>query len=397
MHRVPGVVLQPITTVLSLMIPLLDLRRQYEGIASEIEARLLAVARSQRYVLGPETEQLERSLAEYLGVEHVIAVSSGTDALLLALMALEIEPGDEVIVPTYSFFATAGVVARVRAKPVFVDVEPDTLTIDVAAVANAISSRTKAIMPVHLYGQGAAMDELMQLAGEHGIPIVEDAAQALGARHRDGRRIGTIGLVGCFSFYPTKNLGAFGDAGLVVTHDDRLAHRLRIMRNHGMEPRYYHTVVGGNFRMDEFQAAVLNVKLPYLDQWNAMRQQHARAYRENLESHNLLGPDRPITLLRERNEGVREGHIYHQFVVRVRDRDRLRAYLQQQGIGTEVYYPVPFHRQECFRDLGYDDTQFPVANDAAERSLALPMYAELRQDEIERVVSAIAEFYSRHA
>ncbi len=379
------------------MIPLLDLRRQYEGIASEIEARLLAVARSQRYVLGPETEQLERSLAAYLGVDHAIAVSSGTDALLVALLALDIGPGDEVIVPTYSFFATAGVVARIHAKPVLVDVEPETLTIDVSAVANAISPRTKAIIPVHLYGQGAAMDELLELANEHGIPIIEDAAQALGARHQDGSRLGTIGLVGCYSFYPTKNLGAFGDAGLVVTNDDRLAHRLRIMRNHGMEPRYYHAVVGGNFRMDEFQAAVLNVKLPYLDQWNAKRQEHARAYQQKLESYNLLSPDGPITLLRVRNEGIPDGHIYHQFVVLVRDRNRLRAYLQQRGIGTEVYYPVPFHRQQCFQNLGYDDMHFPVANDAAERSLALPMYAELRQDEIEQVVGAIAEFYAQQA
>jgi len=377
------------------MIPLLDLRRQYETIAADIEARLIGVARSQRYVLGPETEQLERSLAAYLGTPHAIAVSSGTDALLMALMAFGIGPGDEVIVPTYSFFATAGVVARLHAVPVFVDVEPSTLTIDVAAVAGAITSRTKAIVPVHLYGQGAALDELVRLADDHGIPLIEDAAQALGARHRDGRRLGTIGRVGCFSFYPTKNLGAFGDAGLVVTNDDELAHRLRIMRNHGMEPRYYHSIVGGNFRMDEFQAAVLNVKLPYLHRWNEQRQAIAGQYRQLLAAHSLSQPNGPIEVLGIRNPSIPNGHIFHQFVVLARDRDQLRAYLQEQGIGSEVYYPVPFHRQECFRWLGYADEDFPVANDAAARSLALPIYAELRPDEVETVVAAIAAFYAQ--
>jgi len=257
------------------MIPLLDLHRQSRTLASQIEERLLRVARSQRFVLGPETEQLETALADYLGVRHAIAVSSGTDALLVALMALGIGPGDEVIVPTFSFFATAGVVARLHAKPVFVDVERATLTLDVARTEAALSSKTRAIIPVHLYGQGAAMDELLALSARTGVPVIEDAAQALGARHRDGRRLGTLGTIGCFSFYPTKNLGAFGDAGLVVTNDDTLGHRLRIMRNHGMEPRYYHAIVGGNFRMDEFQAAVLNGKLPYLDQWHARRPAHA--------------------------------------------------------------------------------------------------------------------------
>lgn len=379
----------------SLMIPLLDLARQYQTIAPELEERLLRVARSQRYVLGPETEELEQALAEYLGVEHAIAVSSGTDALLVALMALGIGPGDHVIVPTYSFFATAGVVARLQATPVFVDVEPLTLTIDVAATERALSTQTKAIIPVHLYGQGAAMDELMELAAERGIPIVEDAAQAFGARHHDGRCLGTLGLVGCFSFYPTKNLGAFGDAGLVVTSDSTLAHRIRIMRNHGMEPRYYHSVVGGNFRIDEFQAAVLNVKRVYLDQWNMRRREHAAYYQQLMAEHNLLHPEGPIQPLAVRNPSVPSGHIYHQFVILADRRDQLRSYLQQQGIGTEVYYPVPFHRQECFRSLGYADENFPVANDASARSLALPMYAELRQDEIEHVVAAIAAFYQR--
>ncbi|GIV50385.1 MAG: hypothetical protein KatS3mg038_0906 [Candidatus Kapaibacterium sp.] len=379
------------------MIPLLDLHRQYHTLAPQIEERLLHVARSQRFVLGPETEQLETALADYLGVRHAIAVSSGTDALLVALMALGIGPGDEVIVPTFSFFATAGVVARLHAKPVFVDVERATLTLDVARTEAALSSKTRAIIPVHLYGQGAAMDELLELSAQTGVPIIEDAAQALGARHRDGRRLGTLGTIGCFSFYPTKNLGAFGDAGLVVTNDDTLGHRLRIMRSHGMEPRYYHAIVGGNFRMDEFQAAVLNVKLPYLEQWNARRAAHAEQYRQLLAAAGLVGDRAPVELLTVRYPDVPGSHIYHQFVILAAERDRLRAFLQAQGIGTEVYYPVPFHRQQCFVELGFSDDDFPVANKAAAQSLALPMFAELSKDEIAAVVEAIAAFYGSQA
>lgn len=388
-----GVVLLPSYPDGNSMIPLLDLRRQYATIATEVEERLLRVARSQRYVLGPETEELEHSLAAYLGVRHAIAVSSGTDALLLALMALGVGPGDEVIVPTFSFFATVGVVVRLHARPVLVDIEPQTLTLDVRQVEHELTPRTKAIIPVHLYGQSAAMDQLLALAADAGVPIIEDAAQAFGACHRDGRLLGTLGLIGCYSFYPTKNLGAFGDAGLVVTNDDTLGHRMRIMRNHGMEPRYYHSVVGGNFRMDEFQAAVLNVKLPYLEQWNARRRAHADLYRRTLMEHSLVGPDKPLELLAVRYPDCPRSHIYHQFVVLVRDRDRLREYLRERGIGTEVYYPVPFHRQVSLAGLGYRDDAFPVANDAAARVLALPIYAELEEEEIRTVVETIAAFY----
>lgn len=375
------------------MVPLLDLRRQYERLAPEIEPRLLAVARSQRYVLGEQTAELERSLSDYLGATHVIAVSSGTDALLVALMALGIGADDEVIVPTFSFFATAGVVARLGARPVFVDIEPGTLTIDIAATTRAITPRTKAIIPVHLYGQGAAMDELLELSQRTGIPLIEDAAQALGARHRDGRMLGTLGLIGCYSFYPTKNLGAFGDAGLVITNDDELGKRLRILRNHGMEPRYYHAMVGGNFRMDEFQAAVLNVKLPHLDEWNHQRRQHALLYQRYLDKQGLTDEGGPVQIVYQRYPDALSTHIYHQFIVLVEQRDALRQFLASRGISTEVYYPVPFHRQQCFADSGYVDEDFPVANDAAARVLALPMFAELRQEEIEEVVTAIAQFY----
>lgn len=388
-----GVVLLPSYPDGNSMIPLLDLRRQYATIATEVEERLLRVARSQRYVLGPETEELEHSLAAYLGVRHAIAVSSGTDALLLALMALGVGPGDEVIVPTFSFFATVGVVVRLHARPVLVDIEPQTLTLDVRQVEHELTPRTKAIIPVHLYGQSAAMDQLLALAADAGVPIIEDAAQAFGACHRDGRLLGTLGLIGCYSFYPTKNLGAFGDAGLVVTNDDTLGHRMRIMRNHGMEPRYYHSVVGGNFRMDEFQAAVLNVKLPYLEQWNACRRAHADLYRRTLMEHSLVGPDKPVEFLALRYPDCPRSHIYHQFVILARDRDRLREYLRERGIGTEVYYPVPFHRQVSLAGLGYRDDAFPVANDAAARVLALPIYAELEEEEIRTVVETIAAFY----
>ena len=376
-----------------LMIPLIDLHRQYQTIAPLIEDRLLRVARSQRFVLGPETEQLEAALSDYLGVRHAIAVSSGTDALLVALMSLGIGPRDEVIVPTYSFFATAGVVARLHAVPVLVDVEPHTLTLDVTHVEAMLNSRTRAIIPVHLFGQGAAMDELLALSAKSGVPIIEDAAQALGARHRDGRRLGTLGTIGCYSFYPTKNLGAYGDAGLVVTNDDTLGHRLRILRNHGMEPRYYHALVGGNFRMDEFQAAVLNVKLQFLDEWNARRVSHAEHYRALFAATGLTNQYAVIECLDVRYPNVPQSHIYHQFVIRANNRDQLRAFLQSHEIGTEVYYPVPFHRQQCFADLGYSDDPFPVANDAAARSLALPLFAELTDDEIEHIVEAIAQFY----
>lgn len=382
-------------------VPLLDLKAQYASLREDLDAALLRVASSQVCILGPEVDQLERTLAEYCGVPYAIGVSSGTDALLMALMALGIGPGDEVIVPTYSFFATAGVVARLHATPVFVDSEPVTLNIDPNRLAAAITPRTKAIVPVHLYGQSADMDTIMNIA--NGIPVIEDAAQAIGTRYKDDRPAGSIGLMGCFSFYPTKNLGAFGDAGLITTGDEKLALHLKQLRNHGMEPKYYHRFVGGNFRIDALQAAVLNVKFPHLDAWSARRRENAALYSRlfidrglAMQEGETAFTDANTVLLPKavyEHSGATNYHIYNQYVIRVPRRDELRAALTAQGIGTEIYYPVPFHRQECFASLNARDAQFPVANLAAEHSLALPIYPELAEEQIQYVVDTIADFY----
>lgn len=383
-------------------VPLLDLQLQYQTIQSEIEPILLRVAQSQALILGKDTADLEQTLAHYCGAKFALGVSSGTDALLMALMALDLEPDDEVIMPTYSFFATAGVAARLRAKPVFVDSEPITLNINPDAIRAVITSRTKAIIPVHLYGQSAAMDEILAIGNEFGIPIIEDAAQAIGTHYHNGLPVGSMGLMGCFSFYPTKNLGAFGDAGLLTTNDEKLYKKLRQMRDHGMEPRYYHKFVGGNFRMDAIQAAVLNVKFPHLESWHEARRQNANLY-ETLFCEQGLAQETGKTAFDEANKvllpvaiykssGVKNYHIYNQFIIRVERRDELREFLKSNDIGAEIYYPVPFHRQECFQYLNPIDSDFPVANFAAATSLALPIFPELRTEQIHCVVEKIAEF-----
>ncbi|MES2764730.1 MAG: DegT/DnrJ/EryC1/StrS family aminotransferase [Bacteroidota bacterium] len=385
-------------------VPLLDLRQQYNSLKNELDAALINVAETQMLVLGPEVDKLERTLAEYCDARHAIGVSSGTDALLMALMALDISAGDEVILPTYSFFATAGVVARLGAVPVFVDSEPVTLNIDPAKIREAITPRTKAIIPVHLYGQAAAMDEIMAIADEHGIPVIEDAAQAIGTQFPNGRKVGSVGLMGCFSFYPTKNLGAFGDAGLMTTNDDALAVKLRQIRNHGMEPRYYHKMIGGNFRIVAIQAAVLNVKFPHLESWHAARRRNAELYTQFFKSAGLAEKEGVVefdaknkVLLPEavfKNSGATNYHIYNQYIIRVEKRDELRKFLSENSIGAEIYYPVPFHRQECFAYLQPNDSDFPVANFAAATSLALPIYPELEREQIEFVVEKVGEFLS---
>lgn len=384
-------------------VPLLDLVPQYRGLKPELDAVLLRIAESQYFILGPEVEGMERAMAGYLETEHALGVSSGTDALLLALMALGVGPGDEVIVPTFSFFATAGVVSRLNARPVLVDVDPRTYNIDPQKVAEAITEKTAAIVPVHLFGQSADMDALMALAAKHGVPVVEDAAQAIGTRYRDGRRVGSIGSVGCFSFFPSKNLGAFGDAGLVTTNDPELFERLRIMRVHGGERQYYHAVIGGNFRIDALQAAVLSVKLPHLDAWSEGRRSNAARYRELFIDAGLSASaeqwepqeEHPVGLPQAiyEDSGAEKTHIYNQYVVRVPRRDELRTHLAEKGVGSAVYYPVPFHRQECFADLGYAPDAFPVAERAAEQVLALPVYPELSDEQLQYVVAMIAEFY----
>jgi dTDP-4-amino-4,6-dideoxygalactose transaminase len=365
-------------------VPLLDLQAQYRPIRDEVLAAVVRVCDSQRFILGPEVEALEAELAAEIGVGHAIGVSSGTDALLAAMMALGIGPGDEVITSTYSFFATAGCIARLGATPRLVDIDPLTYNLSPDAVSVALTERTKAIIPVHLYGLCAEMDPILEIARAAGVPVIEDACQAIGATDR-GRQAGTMGTAACFSFFPSKNLGAFGDGGLVTTNDGALATEIRAIRNHGETSRYHHQQIGGNFRLDALQAAILRVKLPHLKRWTAMRRDNAARY------HDLVGrlfSGGPIVLPFEPEDKF---HIYNQFVVRIPDRDRVRATLTDQGIGTAIYYPVPFHMQRCFEYLGYRTGDFPVAEEAAESTLALPIYGELTAEQQEAVVRAIAD------
>ena len=369
-------------------VPLLDLEAQYRPLRDEILAAITRVCDSQRFIMGPEIDALERELAAQLGVRHAIAVSSGTDALLLALMTLGVGPGDEVVTTTYSFFATAGAVARLGARSVLVDIDPATFNIDPEQTAAALTARTRAIIPVHLYGLAADLDPIMAAADRAGVPVIEDAAQAIGATYKS-RPLGGIGALGCFSFFPSKNLGAFGDAGLLTTNDDALAKQARLLRTHGMQPRYYHHVVGANFRMDALQAAVLRVKAPHLDAWTDGRRRNAATYRALFREAGLDGV---IALPVEPSD---RRHIYNQFVIRTPERDALKRHLDEQGIGNEIYYPVPFHLQPCFADLGYRRGAFPHAERAANETLAIPIYGELTDAQQRTVVSAIAAFVQR--
>src|SRR5215467_6287510 len=373
---------------MAVKVPLLDLQVQYRPLRAEILAAIERVCDSQRFIMGPEIAALEDEMARMLGVRHAIAVSSGTDALALALMSLGVKPGDEVVTTTYSFFATAGAVSRLGARPVLVDIDEATFNLDVEQAIAAITPRTKAIIPVHLFGLSADMDPLIEAASRANIPIVEDAAQAIGATYKS-RPVGSLGAFGCFSFFPSKNLGAFGDAGLLTAMDDRLARRARLLRTHGMEPRYYHHLVGANFRMDALQAAILRVKAPHLDGWTERRRENANRYRALFRDAGVL--DR-VTLPVEAPDRF---HIYNQFVIRTADRDALKQHLDSAGIGTEIYYPVPFHLQPCFAYLGYRAGDLPVAERAAKESLAIPIYSELTAAQQQTVVGAVAEFVSR--
>jgi dTDP-4-amino-4,6-dideoxygalactose transaminase len=369
-------------------VPLLDLKRQYEAIRNEILAAVTRVCDSGRWVLGPDCEELERAVAQYTGARHAIACASGSDALVLALMALGVDQGDEVLCPSYTFFATASAVSRLGAEPVFVDIEPATFNIDPKKIEPLVSPRTKAIIPVHLFGQCAAMDEIGRVAAKHSLPIIEDACQSIGAAYA-GRSAGTLGDIGCFSFYPTKNLGGMGDGGLLTTDRDDLAAKLRLLRVHGMEPRYYHQVVGINSRLDSLQAAILNVKLPHLDMWARQRQVNAERY------HMLFarcGLNKILTL----PQTVRAAkHVWNQYIIRVPDgqRDALRKHLTAAKIGTEIYYPVPLHEQKCFASLGYQLGSLPETELAARETLALPIFPELTADEQRSVVNSIVEFF----
>ncbi|MBF0326111.1 MAG: DegT/DnrJ/EryC1/StrS family aminotransferase [Alphaproteobacteria bacterium] len=361
-------------------VPLLDLKAQFSAIEVDIRSAIDRVLATQHFILGPEVEACEREIADYCRVGHAVGVSSGTDALLVALMALGVGPGDEVVTTSYSFFATAGVVARLGARPVFVDIDPATFNIDPQAIEQVLTDRTRAIIPVHLYGRCAAMDKIGEIAAARGIPVIEDAAQAIGASI-GGRMAGSFGAMGCFSFFPSKNLGAFGDGGMVVTDDSDLAERLRILRVHGASPKYYHAMVGGNFRLDALQAAVVRVKLPHLDAWSAGRRANARRYADRLSDiQGLICPD------------ITPGHVVNQYVVRIPGRrDAVAAHLRQARIGVEIYYPRPLHLQECFSALGYRPGTFPHAELAAAETLALPIYPELTPDQIDEVATAIQE------
>jgi dTDP-4-amino-4,6-dideoxygalactose transaminase len=371
----------------SLRVPLLDLQAQYRPLRDDILSAVARVCDSQRFIMGPETTELEHELGRMLGVEHALAVSSGTDALLLALMAVGIGAGDDVVTSAYSFFATAGSIVRLGARPVFVDIDDETLNIDAAKIAGAITPKTRAILPVHLFGLSADLDPILAEASRTGLPVVEDAAQAIGASYKS-RIVGGVGTIGCFSFFPTKNLGGFGDAGLVTTNDGAIAERAKILRTHGMEPKYHHHVVGGNFRMDALQAAVLRVKAPHLAAWTAARRENASRYRRMFRESGL---EAVVSLPSEPPD---RRHIFHQFVIRTPHRDALKRHLDDSRIGNEIYYPLPLHLQPCFAQLGYKEGDFPIAERAAKESLALPIYGELTSDQQQMVVDAVAAFFN---
>ncbi len=385
-------------------VPLLDLKGQYQALKDEILPVIEKVCASQNFILGPHVKDLEQRVAAYCQAAHAIGMSSGTDALLVALMALDVGHGDEVITTPYTFFATGGTVARAGARPIYCDIEPDTFNLSPRAVQEFIDRRcefrdsklinrdtgshVKALMPVHLYGQVADMAPLMAIAARYALRVIEDAAQAIGSEDGQHRRAGSIGDIGCFSFFPSKNLGAFGDAGLCTANDAELAEKLRVLRVHGGKPKYYHAVIGGNFRLDELQAAVLNIKLKHLDSWTAARQRNARFYDAAFARAGLGGRiGLPVVASAHR-------HIFNQYVIRVAERDQLKAYLAEWGVGTEIYYPVPLHLQGCFAYLGCRAGDCPESERAARETLALPIYPELTTAQLQYVVDTIARFHA---
>jgi len=367
-------------------VPLLDLKDQNTALEEEILEAIKKVVQSQQFILGKAVQEFEEKVAEYCGSGTAIGVSSGTDALLVSLLGLDIGPGDEVVTTPYSFFATAGSIARTGAKPVFVDIDPLTFNINPSLIQSRINSNTKAIMPVHLYGQCADMDPILDLAKDKGLAVIEDAAQSFGASYKN-KQSGSLGTTGCFSFFPSKNLGGMGDGGLILVQDETLAQKIKSLRVHGANPKYYHPLLGGNFRLDALQAAILNVKLPYVNKWISSRRQNAQNYQalfseNNLDQYDVILPSEVI-----------EGHTYNQFMIRVPKRDELREYLKAQGIITEVYYPHPLHLQECFSSLGYEAGDFPETEKACKENLALPIYPEMSEDQQQIVVNTIKEFY----
>jgi len=375
-------------------VPLLDLKAQYAAIKTEVMAAIAEVCDSQHFILGPKVEELEKSVAAYSGAKYGVGVSSGTDALLMALMAIDIKPGDEVITTPFTFFATGGVIHRLGARPVFVDIDPVTFNIDPSKIEAAVTKKTRAILPVHLFGQMADMDPIMAVARKHGLSVIEDGAQSIGAEYK-ARRCGSIGDIGCLSFFPSKNLGGFGDGGMVVTNDLALYEKLSILRVHGSKPKYYHKIVGGNFRIDALQAAVLSVKLKYLDGWSEGRRKNAEYYDKAfaglglIEKGIVIAP-RPVY----KAGGDFHYHIYNQYTLRVKDRDKLLARLKAAGIGSEVYYPVPLHVQECFKDLGYKAGDMPTSEEAALQAVSIPIYPELSDGQKAEVVASFAGYFA---
>ena len=365
-------------------IPLVDLKAQYETIKDEVNEAIREVLESQSFILGPKVAELEERIADYCDVKYGVGVASGSDALLLSLMAIGVGCGDEVITAPFTFFATAGSISLLGAKPIFVDIDPKTYNINPELIEEKITAKTRAIIPVHLYGQCADMDPILEIAGKHGAYVIEDAAQAIGAKYRD-REAGSMGNLGCLSFFPTKNLGGYGDGGMILTDDEELAEKLKILRAHGSKPKYYHSVVGCNSRLDALQATILLAKLKHLDKWNEGRRQNAEIYDFLLADMDVITPH---------VEGFNH-HIYHQYVIRVEDRDELKAFLKEEGIGTEIYYPVPLHLQECYSELGYKQGEMPVSEEAAKHVLALPIFPELTQEQQEQIVKLIGEFLSR--
>ena len=369
-------------------VPLLDLKAQYQPIRDEIMTAMAAVCDEQAFILGSRVADLEKVLQEYVGAAHAVGVASGTDAILLALIACGVGPGDEVITVPYTFFSTAGSISRLGAKPVFLDIQPNTFNMDPRGLESAITRKTKLILPVHLFGQCADMDEILKIAAPRRLPVVEDAAQAIGSEWR-ARRAGAMGQAGCFSFFPSKNLGGFGDGGMVTTNDPAIDDRVRLLRVHGSREKYLHELIGVNSRLDALQAAVLMVKFNYLETWTKGRQRNAARYEQLFKDAGLLDPITPPQV----SKGSR--HVYNQYVIRALQRDQLRAFLKENGIGTEIYYPIPLHLQPCYQDLGYRAGSFPEAERAAQESLALPIYAELTEGQQTYVVETIKKFYSK--
>lgn len=365
------------------MIPLIDLKRQYEMLSSEINEAVLEVLKSGQYILGPKVLEFERKCSEYLNIKHCIGVGNGTDALIIALESLSIGDGDEVITTPFTFFATAEAIVRVGAKPVFVDIDPFSYNINPEEIEKKITKKTKAIIPVHIFGQVCDMDRILEIAKKYNLYIIEDACQAFGAEY-NGKKAGTIGDVGCFSFFPTKNLGGFGDGGLIVTNDDKVAEKARMLRQHGSKKKYYNELIGFNSRLDELQAAILLVKLKYIDDWNKRRAEIAQKYNQSLKLKGLIVPAK--TNLYEK------GHIYHLYILQHEKRDEIINYLSQKGIATGIYYPVPLHLTNALSFLGYKEGSFEIAEQVCKRAFAIPMFPELRDEEVEFIISSINEF-----